>query len=125
VATPFGERPISKIRPGDLVYSVSALGIVAVPVKSVNANPVSGHFVTRIRLANGSVLEISAMHPTADHGTLGALTPGTKLDGVNVLSVELIPYRHSHTYDILPDSDTGAYFAGGVLIGSTLFGSAP
>ena len=28
------------------------------------------------------------------------------------------------TYDILPDSDTGAYFAGGLLIGSTLTDTA-
>lgn len=32
----------------------------------------------------------------------------------------MIPYGHEHTYDILPDSDTGTYVAGGVLIGSTL-----
>ncbi len=31
-------------------------------------------------------------------------------------------YRHQHTYDILPESDSGAYFAGGVLIASTLTG---
>lgn len=29
-------------------------------------------------------------------------------------------YRHAFTYDILPASDTGAYFAGGALVGSTL-----
>ena len=43
-----------------------------------------------------------------------------RLDGIRVVSAELVPYTHSHTYDILPASDTGAYYAGGVLIGSTL-----
>jgi hypothetical protein len=59
-------------------------------------------------------------HPTADGRTLAALVPGAELAGARVLSVEQIPYRHASTYDILPDSETGAHFAGGVLIGSTL-----
>jgi hypothetical protein len=32
--------------------------------------------------------------------------------------------RDRFTYDILPASDSGTYFAGGVLIGSTLGGDA-
>lgn len=88
-------------------------------------NPVVGHHVLRIVLASGAVLEISAMHPTADGRTLAVLGPGAELDGVKVLSVEQIPYAHAHTYDILPDSDTGTYYAGGVLIGSTLFRGPP
>jgi hypothetical protein len=61
------------------------------------------------------------MHPTADGRTLASVTPGSALDAVRAVSVELVPYAHGHTYDILPDSDTGTYFAGGALIGSTLF----
>jgi hypothetical protein len=30
------------------------------------------------------------------------------------------PALHPFTYDILPDSESGAYYAGGALIGSTL-----
>jgi hypothetical protein len=32
----------------------------------------------------------------------------------------MIQYAPEATYDILLDSDSGAYFAGGVLVGSTL-----
>jgi hypothetical protein len=78
--------------------------------------------VLRLRFATGRVLEISGMHPTADGRTVAAVRPGSELDGVMVVSVEQIPYEHGHTYDILPDSDTGTYFAGGVRMGSTLFG---
>ena len=39
---------------------------------------------------------------------------------VTITAVELVPYAHEHTFDILPDSDTGSYLADGVLIGSTL-----
>jgi hypothetical protein len=34
--------------------------------------------------------------------------------------VEIVPYGHPYTYDILPASKSGTYFAAGVLIGSTL-----
>jgi hypothetical protein len=59
---------------------------------------------------------------------LGNLTVGERLDGHAIISVERIPYRHGFTHDILPESDTGAYRAGGVWLGSTLrhqAGSAP
>ncbi len=44
--------------------------------------------------------------PTADGRTMGDLVADDRLDGVWVVSAELVPYRHSHTYDILPASDT-------------------
>lgn len=74
----------------------------------------------RVGLDNGNVLEISERHPTADGRTFAALSVGTLLDGKAVVSTELVPYAHPFTYDILPASETGAYFAGGALIGSTL-----
>jgi hypothetical protein len=74
----------------------------------------------RVGLDNGSVLEISERHPTADGQTFVALAVGSRLDGGKVVSVEIVPYAHPFTYDILPASATGAYFAGGALIGSTL-----
>jgi hypothetical protein len=74
-------------------------------------------------MANGVVLEISAVHPTADGRTIGALRDGDELDGVRVKESRTVPYGYDATYDILPDSDSGAYFAGGVLIGSTLAGA--
>ena len=68
----------------------------------------------------GSVLEISALHPTADGRSFGELVRGGLLDGVEIRDVQTIPYQHAATYDILPDSDTGSYFAAGVLLASTL-----
>jgi hypothetical protein len=71
-------------------------------------------------LASGRTLEISAGHPTADGRTLGDLRAGGTLDGQRIESVVVVPYRYPETYDILPASDSGTYFAAGVLIGSTL-----
>jgi hypothetical protein len=45
---------------------------------------------------------------------------GQEILGERITRITEVPYQHPFTYDILPDSDTGAYFADGVLMGSTL-----
>jgi hypothetical protein len=78
----------------------------------------------RVELRDGVTLEISPGHPTADGRTFGELKSGDALDAAHgVTSVKVVPYAHDRTYDILPASETGAYFAGGALIGSTLDGA--
>ena len=122
IVTPNGERPIASLRVGDLVYSVDHDAIVAVPLLKVGHTSVAQHHVVRVALADGRVLEISPGHPTADGRTFGELVAGGKLDAEHwVQSAELVPYLYDATYDILPASSTGTYYAAGALIGSTLF----
>jgi hypothetical protein len=64
--------------------------------------------------------EVSGSHPTADGRRLDALAPGDALGELHVVSVELVPYQHDRTYDILPASDSGTYVAAGALLASTL-----
>lgn len=120
IATPGGDRPISSLRVGDLVYSVDPEGVMVVPVARINRTPVHQHEVVRVTLKGGTVLEISPGHPTADGRTFADLRARDELDHVAILAIERVPYSHAYTYDILPASESGAYFAGGVLIGSTL-----
>lgn len=120
IATPGGDRPIASLRVGDLVYSVDHAGVKVVPIALTHRTPVSHHQVVRVTLASGAVLEISAGHPTADGRTFADLRAEGVLDHTAIKAVERVPYTHAYTYDILPDSESGAYFAGGVLIGSTL-----
>jgi hypothetical protein len=125
IATPDGLRAISSLRVGELVYSVDRGRVVAVPVLRARRMAVtSGHTVVRVTLANGSVLEISAPHPTADGRRFGELRAGDQVGALRVVTLETVPYGHAFTYDILPASDSGTYFAGGALIGSTLAGAA-
>jgi hypothetical protein len=120
IATPSGDRPISELKVGDLVYSVDHGRLAVVPVASVHRQPVtSAHRMVELRLSHATLL-LSPGHPTADGRTFGALTAGDRLDGAPVLGAHLIPYGQPFTYDILPASDTGTYLAGGVLVGSTL-----
>jgi hypothetical protein len=120
IATPSGTRAIASLRVGDLVYSQGKLGIVVVPILSVGRTPVERHQVMSVTLANGETLEISGGHPTADGRVFSQLRSGDFLDGVPIIEAHAAPYRHLFTYDILPDSESGTYYASGALIGSTL-----
>jgi ribosomal protein S8E len=106
------------------VLSVDHGRVVEVPLLAVHRNPARHHYVVHVRLENGSVLEISAPHPTADGRTFGDLRTDDVLGGVRIERVTVVPYESPFTYDILPASDSGTYYAGGVLIGSTLGGAA-
>jgi len=122
IATPLGERPIPELRVGDSVYSVEGGAVVVVPILAVSRQPAgSAHTVTRVTLVGGAVLEVSAGHPTADGRVFGDLQAGDELGGVRVDDVVTgAAYPYPFTHDILPDSTSGAYFAAGALIGSTL-----
>jgi hypothetical protein len=120
IATPDGERRIASLRPGDLVYSVVDGAVEAVPLARVSQRAVRNHRVVRISLDSGRELFISPLHPTADGRTVGDLRAGDELFGVGVTAVELVDFEEEYTHDILPASATGAYFAAGALMGSTL-----
>ena len=122
IATPDGEQPIASLRVGDLVYSEDHDAIVVVPLLKVEHTSVKRHRVMRVTLESGRVLEISPGHPTADGRRFGDLLAGSTLDAEHwVRSAELVPYTYDATFDILPASSTGTYYAAGALIGSTLF----
>lgn len=120
IATPTGDRRIDALAPGDLVYSLRAGRIVPVPVLMVRRTPAIGHQMQRIVLEGGAVLEGSAGHPTAEGRCFRDVRAGDRLGGLLVVRIETVPYAHDATYDILPASDRGTYFASGALIGSTL-----
>lgn len=103
------------------MYSVDGPGIAVVPIVRTSSTPVVSHRVVRLVLENGAVLEISPGHPTADGRPFSALTAGDRLDATHlIVRTEIVAYRYDRTHDILPDSTSGAYFAAGALIGSTL-----
>jgi hypothetical protein len=120
IATPSGDRPISELKVGDLVYSIDHGRLAIVPLAAIHRQPVtSAHRMVELRLPHATLL-LSPGHPTADGRTFGALGAGDRLDGVPVLGARVSAYDQPFTYDILPASDTGTYLAAGVLVGSTL-----
>jgi hypothetical protein len=122
IATPLGPRVVTSLAPGMLVWTQSADGArVAVPVLEVGSTPVPpGHMMVHLRLADGRELWASPGHRIADGRQLGMLAQGDVVDGARVSSWELVPYGGERTYDLLPAGETGDYWAGGILLESTL-----
>jgi hypothetical protein len=122
IATPAGEIPIAALHVGDLVYSLQEGKAVSVPIaQTVRVPAPPGHRMLELKLDNGRVLHVSEGHPTAAGRPLVELVPGDALGATRILSSEPHPYHDPYTYDILPDSGSGTYWAAGALLGSTLF----
>lgn len=120
IATPDGERPIDALAVGDRVYSLDGDRLVIVPIAATHRAPVRDHHVTELHLVDGRTIVMSPGHPTADGRTFADLAVGDLLGGHPIASAARVPYAESATFDILPASPSGVYFAAGVPVGSTL-----
>ena len=122
IKTPNGDVNVKDIKDGMVVWSTNSNGMI-IKSKVIKINNVfvgDTHKVEDLQLADGRELFVSPNHPTYDGRIIADLKVGERYDGSTVKSIELIPYKYQFTYDILPDSQTGNYFANGVLVGSTL-----
>jgi hypothetical protein len=122
ISTPGGPIPVSQLRVGMPIWTLGPDGDrQPARVRSVGHVPMPlGHDAIRLLLADGRQLTASAGHPTPDGRTLGELRVGDILDGGGVVSVETIRLHDSGTYDVLPSGASGAYWANGILLRSTL-----
>lgn len=122
IATPTGDVAVQDLQVGDVVWTVDARGErVAAPLLVTGSTPVPDtHEVVRLALADGREVLVSPGHPTADGRLVGDLRAGDALDETRVLTAERVAYTAGFTYDVLPAGATGAYWANGVLLGSTL-----
>ncbi len=120
IATPGGDRAVSTLRSGDLVWTLENGRRVARPIERIRFIPAVAHVVLRVTLADGRVVAASPGHPTADDRTLGALLAGDTLDGATVVSITPAPLEGDATWDLRPSGPTGVYWADGVLLASTL-----
>lgn len=111
------QKRVADIKEGDLVLTDNEK-----PVKVLKTNKVEvkNHKILKVTLNDATVLEVSPGHPTADGRLFKDLKWGDSLDKRLVVEIKQILYNYKYTYDILPDSSTGNYYANGVLIGSTL-----
>lgn len=122
IATPGGAVRVVDIKAGMLVWTTTLEGKrVAAPVVEVGSTQVpAGHLMVHLVLADGRELLASPGHRTADGRALGSLASGQSLDGSTIKLWELVPYAGDRTYDLLPAGPTGAYWANGILLSSTL-----
>lgn len=124
IGTPSGFVLIKDIKIGDYVYTVDISGrrVQTVIVKKTKRPVAKNHKMVQLVLEGGRKLFVSPGHPTFDYKMIGSLVKRDKLDGSYVDSIKVLSYKGKYTYDILPYGVTGAYWANGILIGSTLSG---
>ncbi len=122
IDTPSGQIAVEDLKAGMSVWTTNALGArVSAKLLLTSRTPAPiGHEVNHIVLKDGRELFVSPLHPTSDGRLVGKLIKGDILDGSDVVNTEKILYTHPFTYDILPAGATGAYWANGILMGSTL-----
>ena len=121
ISTPMGLVPIYELHAGMMVWSVDTEGHrVAAALLLVSHRPAQpGQRMIHLVLSDGRFVDGSAGHPTVDGRHIGDLQPGDMFDGSLVVSVESSPYV-GETWDILPASATGTYWANGIMLASTL-----
>jgi len=122
IATPRGPIPVRDLRIGVAVWTIDRSGTRhQAPIIRTSKTPVAVHHeMVDLVLDDGRELIASPGHPTIDGRMLGALSAGDSLEGRQIVSARRIPYTEGYTYDILPAGETGAYWADGILVGSTL-----
>ncbi len=122
ISTPNGDVKVKDITDGMTVWSTNSNGTI-IESKVIKINHVfvgNTHRVIDLQLADGRELFASPNHPTYDGRIIADLKVGEPYDRSTIKSIEIVQYKYQFTYDILPDSQTGDYFANGILVGSTL-----
>lgn len=122
ISSPNGDINVEDIKVGDKIWSVNSNEekIESMVIKISSMNAPKSHKVVHLVLSSGREVFISPNHPTINGLVVGELRAGDFYDGSIVESVKRVFYWAEKTYDILPNSDTGYYFAGGILLKSTL-----
>lgn len=122
IDTPTGEVNVKAIKIGMTVWSMDKKGKkIASKVLKVGSMTVpSTHLVVHLVMSDHRELWVSPNHPLIDGRPVSALKPGNVYNGAKVISADLIPFWDNKTYDLLPDSPTGEYWADKILLGSTL-----
>lgn len=123
ISTPISSLPIKNLKVGDFVWTTDKSGrkIKARIIQKCKRVVPKNHKIAHLVLKDGREVFGSAYHPIIDGRPIVSLKRGQFFDGSFVSSISLIPYNGQYTYDILPEGDTGGYWANNILLGSTLF----
>jgi hypothetical protein len=122
IDTPHCQIAVESLQVGDVVWSVDSRGqrIAASIAKTPRTEVPPGFQVLRIELADGRSLAASPNHPSAQYKALGDYRIGELLDGGQIVNIEAESYQADFTYDLLPATGSGFYWADGILVGSTI-----
>jgi len=122
VDTPNGPVAVEALRIGDPVWTIDGTGrrVAGSVIALGSTEAPADHHVIHVTLADGRSVTASPGHPLADGRQLGMLRVGDVVDGSPIVALETIPYGGGETFDMVASGATGAYFADGVPLGTTL-----
>jgi hypothetical protein len=122
IATPDGDLAVEDVRVGMRVWSFDATGrrVIGTVIRTGRTPVPDSHEVVRLVLGDGRELRASPGHPLSDGRSLRSIRTGDTVDGAVVVSAMLERYDGGSTFDLLTDSPTGGYIAGGIPLRSTL-----
>lgn len=122
IDTPNGPIAVEKLRLGDPIWTLDAAGrrIAGTVIALGSTQAPRNHHVLRVQLADGRSVTASPGHPLLDGRLLGNLRVGDTIDGSQVAAIDSLPYPNGETFDLIASGPTGAYFAGGIPLGTTL-----
>ena len=121
ISTSNGPVKVEDVKAGMLVWSVEDGKKAAVPIiKTSSVSVPYNHMITHLLLSDGRQVWVSPNHPTIDGTPVGKLRVGDVYDSSEIVSLTTLSYDYDKTYDILPASKTGFYWANGILSASTL-----
>jgi hypothetical protein len=122
IDTPNGPLPVEHLYKGITVWTLGNSGerISRAVLENVVTAVPSSFQILRIGLSDGRTVSASPGHPSAQGLALGYYRIGDILDSASVIAMEYMPYHGDATYDLLPDSSTGLYWANGILLRSTI-----
>lgn len=123
ISTPNGEIPINQLQIGNEIYSLDENGkqMIVNIVQKDSMNVGNTHHVLEIEYENGEKIYVSPNHPDAKDIPVMHWKAEEVKDNQIIKQVKVVPYTHTHTYDILPNSKSRAYLVKGVWMKSTLF----
>jgi len=122
IDTPSGPVPVEALRLGDEIWTMDAGGqrVQGTVIALGSTDAPADHRVIHLALADGRSVTASAGHPLADGRQLGSLVIGDIVDGSRITGLEALPYRDGETFDLVASGATGAYYADGVPLATTL-----
>ena len=122
IDTPHGSIPVQDLEKGKDVWTIDTFGnrVLGVVIETSKTKVPFGHKMVALIMEDGRTLYVSPLHPTTDGHTARDLIAGDFYDNARIVSALRVSYNEKYTYDILPDGDTGFYFANGIIFDSTL-----
>lgn len=121
IATPRGAVPVENLHGGSSVWSRTEQGerIVAEVMNAARLPSPQLRMILRLQLSNGTEVAATRRARLADGREIGELAEGDPVGGERVVGIRNEPYPGEAVYDLLPGSETGVYWANGILFRSS------